>query len=193
MSKTYDAPNDWGEDSLSEFIEQAWRNTIASFANHRKEYERLRDIHILYTDLIRHLDNSPDWFVGFFLMRAHSAYLASVRLVLSTQVADVYIVLRGCLETSLYGLYLSGHPKSAETWIRRGDNEASKRLVKNEFTIKNVLSYLKTVDPPEASVASLLYERTIDYGGHPNANNTNTAQADRRARLDTVRVPIPIG
>jgi len=174
MAKTYDAPADWAEDPLSGFIDQAWRNTIASFANHRKEYERLRDIHILYTELIKNLNNSPDWFVGFFLMRAHSAYLAAVRLALSTQVADVYIVLRGCLESSLYGLYLSGHPKSAETWIRRGDNEASKKLVKKEFTIKNVLGNLETVDPAEASVASVLYERTIDYGGHPNANGILT-------------------
>src|SRR5712691_11655393 len=98
MSVSYKVPADWGQDALSEFIETARQNTLATFANLRPQYNRLREIHLLYHDLVNNLHNTPDWFSAFFVMRAHASYLGSVRLALSGQVPETYIVLRGCLE-----------------------------------------------------------------------------------------------
>lgn len=186
MLRTFEAPDDWGEDPLSEFIDLAARNTIASFAKHRREFNRLRDIHLLYSELIQHLDNSPDWFAGFFLMRAQASYLAATRLAVSTQVGDVYPVLRACVESSLYGLHVHRHPESREIWLRRGEGKKARDAVSSEFSYGNVRRNLEAVDPDTAWIAATLYERAISFGGHPNPegiqmtlNRTVLEDADR--------------
>lgn len=78
------------------------------------------------------------------------------------------MVLRGCLENALYGLYVSRIPASQETWIRRHEDEKSKKAVKREFKIQNLLNVLKSEDDKLHHIANELYERTIDLGGHPN-------------------------
>ncbi|HQS73969.1 MAG TPA: hypothetical protein PLU16_02085 [Gallionellaceae bacterium] len=72
------------------------------------------------------------------------------------------------MENALYGLYLAQNPESRETWLRRHDSDADKKKVKSEFKIGTFLELAKTVDPSEGKVAATLYERTIDYGAHPN-------------------------
>lgn len=161
-------PPGWGQDSLSEFIENAWHNTFASFHNLKTWYVLLRDTHLVFDNIAHNLDRTPDWFASFFLFRSHSAFLGGVRLGLSGQIPEAYMVLRGCLENALYGLYVSRTPSSQETWLRRHDDDASKRAVRNEFRLQNLLNLLKSEDVKLYHVASELYDRTIDLGGHPN-------------------------
>jgi hypothetical protein len=161
-------PKDWGEDPLSEFLQQAHDNTIATFAHLRPEYNRLREIHVFFLDLIKHLDHSPDWFSTLFAMRAHASYLGAVRIALSGQLPETYILLRGCLENALYGLYFQRNPASREIWLRRGEDEASRRRAKNEFLVGKLFSCLEAVDRNTHQIAKALYDDTIDSGGHPN-------------------------
>jgi len=161
-------PKGWGQDALSEFIETAQSNNLNTFVNLRPHYSRLLDIHLLYRDLIHNLNNSPDWFCGFFLLKAHACYLGAVRLAISAQAGETYIVLRGCLENSLYSLYFQRNSGSAKTWLNRNDSEQSKRRVKDEFTVGKMFRCLLSVDKDIHRVAKHLYDRTIDYGAHPN-------------------------
>jgi len=89
-------------------------------------------------------------------------------LGMSGQAAEMYASLRLCLENGLYGLYLSRNPASRETWLRRHDDEAAKRRIRAEFTIRNLFDTLRGSDTNEARIAEELYERCIDYGAHPN-------------------------
>jgi len=161
-------PPGWGDDPLSKFIQDAIDNTYATFHNLKFPYNRLRDIHIVFNTIANHIDRTPNWFAAFFLIRSHAAFLGAVRLALSGQVPEAYMVLRGCLENALYGLYVTRNPSSQETWLRRHDNEESKKKIKNEFKVSNLLSLLENEDPRLRDIANELYERTIDYGGHPN-------------------------
>jgi hypothetical protein len=161
-------PDDWGQDSLSQFLDTAQRNTIATFVNVRHDYNRLRDINTLYADLIHNLINTPDWFSAFFLLRAHASYLGAVRLATSGQAGETYMVIRGCLENALYGLYFHRNPNSIETWLSRTDSSKAKKRVRNEFTARAMLSCLESVDPDTHRVADYLYQRTIEFGAHPN-------------------------
>lgn len=161
-------PKNWGKDPLSEFIKTAWNNTFATFANLKPQYNCLNEIHVTYRKIIDNLINSPEWFASFFLMRAHASYIGGVRLSLSGQVPEAYIVFRGCLENSLYGLYVSRRPNTQEIWLRRHDDESSKRRCKNEFTTRNVFQCLESVDKKIHHIAQQLYDTTIDYGAHPN-------------------------
>ena len=163
-----DTPPGWGDDPLTKFFEAARNNKFATFANLKSEYGRLRDIDKFYRDLVDVLDNSHDWFAGFFLLRAHSAFLAACRLATSGQVAECYMMLRGCLEAALYGLYLSRNPESQSIWLERHVDGGKRRRCRNTFAAARMLACLESESARVRETAGVLYERTIDYGAHPN-------------------------
>ena len=163
-----EAPQKWAQDQVSGFFDIARNNEYATFANLTAEVNRLLDIDLSYRKAIEALNHSQDWFAGFFVLRAHSNFLAACRLGWSGQIPECYAVLRSCLENSLYGLYLANNPNSRETWLHRHDTDESKKAVRKEFQITRMLELVKFLDRSEGEVAELLYERTIDQGSHPN-------------------------
>jgi len=169
--RTYEIPRvppKWGDDPLSKFIQNSIDNTYASFHNLKSLYGRLVDIHVAFRTIADNIDRTPDWFASFFLFRSHAAYLGAVRLALSGQVPEAYMVLRGCLENALYGFYVARKPSTQEIWLRRHDDAESKRKVKGEFKVSNLLGLLAVEDEQLRRIAGDLYETTIDFGGHPN-------------------------
>ncbi len=78
------------------------------------------------------------------------------------------MVLRGCLEKSLYALYLHKKPDLQETWLNRHKSEECKNQVRGEFQIKKIKECLKSIDESVYDRACYLYDFTIDYGAHPN-------------------------
>ncbi len=161
-------PPNWDTDEISKFIEAARVNEFATYTNLKNEIHRLLDIDISYRKSIEGLNHTKEWFAGFFLLRAHSNFLAACRLSWSGQIPESYAVLRSCLENALYGLYLARNPESREIWLRRHDSDADKKKVRDEFKIGTFLGLAKQIDSSEGEVAAALYERTIDYGAHPN-------------------------
>jgi hypothetical protein len=162
-------PKNWGQDKLSNFIETAQQNTFATFANLKDVFRLFEGIDESFRRIIDNIDNARDWFPAFFLLRAHSSYLGAVRLSTSGQLPEAYMILRGCLENSLYGFYLFKKPKSVEVWLNRHDDEVAKKKVRIEFKIGPMFKLLSSNDSKLGTVASKLYESTIDYGAHPNA------------------------
>lgn len=161
-------PASWGDDEISKFLNAVRNNEYATFANYQGEIRRLIDLDVWYRKAIDGLNHSNDWFAGFFLLRGHSNLLAACRMGWSGQIPECYAMLRSCLENALYGLYLARNSNSRETWLRRHDSDAYRRKVKDEFKIRTMLDLAKSTDKNEGNVAELLYDRTIDYGAHPN-------------------------
>src|SRR5207244_597525 len=121
-----------------------------------------------FVTICDNLVDPPDFSAPFFLLLAHASYRAAACLALSTQSAPAFAIMRQCLEHSLYGLYIAQHPESFETWLKRNDDAAAKQKVKDEFTIGALRKVLKSIDPETHSVWSEMYEKTIDFGAHPN-------------------------
>jgi hypothetical protein len=161
-------PPGWGADPLSKFIQDTTDNTYATFQNLKQWYNRLKDIPATFDIAVQNMDRTPNWFASFFLIRSHAAYLAGVRLALSGQIPEAYMVSRGSLECALYGLYVARNPLIQETWLRRDEDELSRKRVREEFKAGNLFKLLELEDGRLRSIAGDLYERTIDYGGHPN-------------------------
>lgn len=161
-------------DLLGKFLGAAHHNALATTANLRQQYDALATIDQLYSDMIENLSQSPEFVAGFLLVRTHSSFRGAACLSLSGQVAEAYVVLRSCLESALYGLYVAGDPNRQEVWLRRHDDEASRQCVRREFTIRNVLNHLQPIDSKTHDIAQSLYDRTIDYGGHPNERAVST-------------------
>lgn len=164
-------------DVLATFLEDAHHNACATIANLRPQYNLSTAIDALYCKMIGNLNQHPEYVTGFFLIRAHSSFRAGIRLALSGQLAEAYMVLRGCLESSLYGLYVAGDESRQEVWLRRHDDETSRRRVGSVFSIKNVQEHLQSVDSKTHGIVVQLYDRTIDLSGHPN-ERAITAQID---------------
>jgi hypothetical protein len=155
-------PPDWGEDALADFIEAGRINTLATFQRITQWYGKLRDIDGIFLILADHLDNPSDQRAPFFFYLCHGAFRAAVRLAMGAQLPPTYMVLRGSLESALYGHFIHRHSATFDVWRKRGEDDASRTAVRRTFTTAAVF------DVGEHIAAKALYERTIDHGAHPN-------------------------
>jgi len=167
-------PPQWADDSLSAFIETAKQNSYATFVNHKAAYKQLLKVDELFRDAIDCLVNTKDWFPSFFLLRSHSAYLGAVRLAISGQVGEAYMVLRGCLENALYGLFFYKNPNKAKLWYERHDSDIKRKEVRDEFKIYRMFQIIEKEGPNVSGACRDLYETCIDYGAHPNERSVSS-------------------
>jgi hypothetical protein len=161
-------PDRWGSDRLSEFIELTWNNVLATFHKLPKTYKTICRVDEHFYVAADNLKNPSDPLVALFLLRAHSAFRAAVRLAMSGQLPEAYMVLRGALEQALYGFFINQKPDLADVWLKRHENDQSTKKVKDAFQIVHMLGLLLKRDAALGSTVRRLYERTIDFGAHPN-------------------------
>jgi hypothetical protein len=161
-------PPDWGNDEITKFIDISLNNTFATFANLKPEFSLFIQIDRIFRAFMDNLVADHNWFACFFILRTHSAFLASIRLSISGQVVESYATQRVALEQALYGFHITVNPALRETWLNRHQSDEQGREVRREFTIRHLLDSLRAANADEARVAEILYERTIDFGAHPN-------------------------
>lgn len=168
-------PPEWGKDRITKFLEDARGNSFATFVKDKPFFKCLIDIENLFHSAIDCMENSKDWFPLFFFLKAHSAFLAAIRLAIATQIPEAFMVLRGVTENSLYGFYIYKNPKLAPVWLSRNQDKKSMEEVKEKFKAGFMLQALETTDPALEKIARELYYRTIDYGAHPNERSLSLA------------------
>lgn len=178
-------PPDWAADQLAAFMDMASDNVLGTFAQVRRHYDDVLQVDSAYVTFMNELLDPADPIAPLFILQAHASYRAAAGLAMSCQSPPAFMVMRGCLETSLYGLYFNRHPEAFDIWLRRHDDEEARRRVKTEFTIRRLKDRLEDVDPATHAVAAQLYEKTIDFGGHPNV--ASMAAAFRTSRGEGVR------
>jgi hypothetical protein len=161
-------PPKWGTDEITKFFDTARGNAYATFANLNAEYGRIAQIDGALRKLGGNLNHSEDWFAGFFVLTAHSSWLAAVNLSMSAQVTETYVMLRASLENGLYGFRIAKNPNLRETWLRRNDSPKHKSQMLEEFKFRNLIDTLSREDANEARAAETLYDQCIDQGAHPN-------------------------
>ncbi len=167
-------PADWNSDSLAKFLETSHRNVIVAFLKLRPKYDSLAALDRLFCDVTENLSQNPEFLSGFLLFRSHSAFRGASLACLSGTLAECYMLLRGSLESALYGLYVAGDTSRQEIWAQRHEDAASFHRMRGEFTISTVMNHLDSVDSATRGIAKQLYDRTIDFGGHPNQRAVST-------------------
>ncbi|MBI5845320.1 MAG: hypothetical protein HZB23_11695 [Deltaproteobacteria bacterium] len=163
-----DIPPGWGEDQLSNFINNAIQNSYATFHNLKAEYDLLKNINNIFEVLSDNLSNTPALIPALFFNRAHAAFLHAVRLVISGAIYETFVLLRNCIEHSIYAFYVNKDKDRQEIWLRRHDNAECKSKMKKEFRNVKIFDYLKINDEMLYIIVLYLYETTIDFGAHPN-------------------------
>lgn len=161
-------PQGWADDPLAAFLDLTSENVLGSYAQVRAEYEMVREVDAAYVTFADRLVNPGDPIAPLFILQCHAAYRAAAGLAMSCQSSPAFMVMRGCLESSLYGLYMNQNPHSFEIWAQRDENTAARQRMKAEFTIRNVKDCLRGLDAPTHDAVEQMYEKIIDLGGHPN-------------------------
>lgn len=157
-------------------------STCALFEQFLAQRRYLKNVTPSTIEYVRVCDNflnPEDQRAPLLLLQAHASYRAAVGLAMSGQSAPAFMAMRGCLESSLYGLYFNRNPDSFHLWLSRHDDDTARRSVKVEFTIRNLKDCLQEADPGTNAIVAQLYDRTIDYGAHPNVGALASAFRSR--------------
>jgi len=185
-------PPRWCDDSLSSFVDQAFRNTLATFVRKRDATQILMQLDQVYMCIGENLDNASDVIGAILLVRSHSAFRGACRMSMSGQVPEAFPSMRICLEYALYALHINLHPGLGETWIARHDNSDSLRAVRREFKYCTIIKTLQRQDNHLCSIVTQLYEKTIDFGAHPNeraiTGSMEMHQGDKETRLMQIQL-----
>ncbi len=161
-------PPGWGHDKLSQFIDGARHNQYATFANKRLAYRLMQEVDECMHRAGSNLLNPKDGLTPVFLYRCHSAFRAAAGLAMGGQLVETYPLLRSCLESAAYALFIDKTPGMAKVWLDRNESATAKNQMKNEFQVSKVRAVIHQSDKRLAEVFQHLYELCIDLGGHPN-------------------------
>ncbi|UVK39950.1 hypothetical protein LHFGNBLO_001365 [Mesorhizobium sp. AR10] len=183
-------PQGWGDDALTEYLDEYRGNQYATFNNKRAAVADLIKIDALFKQLLDGPVNPrPMAPMGFF-MRAHSAYRAAAGAVMAGQLYEAQGLLRLCLEHGAYGFYIGSDNARWTRWLTRSDSEAAKKVVRNEFTESKIRKQIAATSAKLAQHFGTLYETLIDFGAHPNEQgfslSTSIRRVDGNVHLDTI-------
>ena len=182
-------PPQWGKDRVTDYINVVRENSFATFVKFNPEFSSLIEIDQLYRLAIDCAQNCRDWFACLFILKSHSAFLVAVQLAVGTQIPESYMVMRGAIENALYGFYIFKHPELAEVWLRRDESKDNKDKVREQFKIGIIKALVAQFDNKLGEAVNILYERTIDYGAHPNEKSLSSS-LQKTDNKDSIRFDV---
>jgi len=112
--------------------------------------------------------DKPGWATLFFLPRCQSAYLATGRMAMSCQFQETCMLARGTIENALYSFHVYINSDLASLWLRRHEDDKTKKSARDAFKYIKVIKTLSDKNPTFASYVDDFYKKMIDFGAHPN-------------------------
>jgi hypothetical protein len=149
------------------FLQAANENERDCLAEYTKFVEFLDRIDGLFRRLTGKWSGGRDPLSGMLFMNAHASFLAAVRVAFSAQSPPTHMVLRGALESALYGLIASRSEENREIWLNREKDQDRCRQL---YTARNAIRLLKG-DPGLFHLLGEGYGLAIDLGAHPNRSS----------------------
>ncbi|MET2825644.1 hypothetical protein [Mesorhizobium shangrilense] len=181
-------PPGWGDDELSKFLEAAHQNQYATFVNKREAVAKLVAIDAQFSKATKDWLNPENEILAMLFIRCIGAYRTACGLAMSGQAAECYVQSRSVLEYAAYAVHINKDRSLGKVWLDRHEDEAGMKASKNAFQHAKVLKSLTSANRHAAGRFETIYQRTIDFGGHPNeravtANLKIVEEADRRKML----------
>jgi hypothetical protein len=166
---TIPAPPGWGSDKLSDFLQQVINHQFATFVNLRPAFDLLGEVDACFLPIAENMVNPRRNQLSVLLLyRAHAAFRAACGSSMAGQSPETFVVLRSCLEYSGYALLIHQKPELGVVWLNRHEDPAKMREMRRQFQAVNVENSIRSADARLGEVYSDLYNRAIDFGGHPN-------------------------
>lgn len=188
MEKDLPLPPGWGDDKLTDFLTLAHQNRFATFVGMKEWFGRLTAIDACFSTVSDGWINPANQMAAHLFIGCHAAFRTACEVAVSGQVAQTYPQMRVCLEYAGYALHIHRNPDLGEVWISRHNSTQDLISARNEFTISKVKATIRTANRKAHEVFDELYQRTIDFGAHPNeralTGNMDIVEMGDRTRYD---------
>jgi hypothetical protein len=181
-------PEAWVSRPLFTFIEDCWNNSLATVGNKNIAASRLADIDAIFDDFHKALNqkNASQIVPAFLFLRCFSAFRGAVMVGLCLP-TDSYALLRSCLENAGYARLICDNNDLAASWLKRDEDETSQRLIRRTFTQAAIRDSIATKDRNLSETYQALYERSIDFGAHPNEKTVTLGIVPESIRTKTIQ------
>ncbi|MBB5373992.1 hypothetical protein [Acidocella aromatica] len=156
------------EDTLAKFLEMVRSNQLANRSNHADWYAIIKTIDDCFVRGGANLVNPQPVMGGILFLRCQYAFKTAAGMALAGQVTEVFVMLRSVLEYAGYALLIHDNAALQDVWLGRHVSPTDKRAQKDAFRISDVKSAVKRHDARLGEIFDESYERTVDFGGHPN-------------------------
>jgi len=163
-----DPPPGWGADELTKSFDAARINQWATFWKKRSATEKLIAIDAQFVKVSKDWLNPESPIAASLLIRSHSAFRVAADLAMAGQAVETHVQCRAMLENAAYALHIDRDPSLETVWLNRHQDPASMAEQRRAFSHPNVLDSIKAANVHAGERFEQLYQRTIDFGGHPN-------------------------
>jgi hypothetical protein len=165
----------WGADNLTGYLRMASLNQQANAERFSNDYHLLWRVNECLALAGANLVAQTPVMPSVLFQRTQYAYKAAAGMALSGQVVETFAVMRLCLESAGYALVIFETPSLESVFMSRHLSDAEMKTQKQAFTVSNVRNCLERFDPQLNKAFKVFYDRTIDFGGHPNPHGAMSA------------------
>jgi hypothetical protein len=174
MSENLVPPPGWGDDELTKFWDAARSNQFGTFVRKKPVFNRLVNIDRQFVEISKRWTNPQNELAALLFLRCHSALRTAAGHAAAGQAAESYVMCRSALEFAAYALHISRNPALGAVWLNRHDDPKSLEAAKNAFSHRKVAATVVAVNRHAGERFDELYQRTIDFGGHPNERSVTS-------------------
>jgi len=171
IRKTLDFPKDWDQYSLTVFMDNLERSTVATFANMRSIVQPILEVDealVVQAPAIFSYPQKHEQASSMLFMRMFSVQRAAARLLFAGQQYEARAVLRSALECGVYGCLLTSDSELLDVWRQRDDNDFTRKAARKAFQWGSLMTALRKQSPSIETKIDALYDELIDLGAHPN-------------------------
>jgi len=181
-------PPGWGSDELTAFIDAAHSNQYATFFRKWPATEKLVAIDAEFGKVTKTWVNPASEIVALLFVRCHGAFRTAAGLAMAGQAVETYVQCRSMLEYGAYAVHIHRDPPLGIVWLNRHQSPKQLAEQKDAFLHGKVAASVTAANQHAGKRFEDLYQRTIDFGGHPNersvtGNTKMIEETDRRVML----------
>jgi len=154
--------------TLGHFFETIHRNQQGNRDRFPERYRIIQRVDDCYAAVGKHLADVQPIFTGPMFLRSQYAYKAAAGTTLAGQFSESFVLMRSCLEYAGYAILIFTNPRLEEVFLNRHADKASKNAQRRTFEISTITKAIAGFDQKLSNIFSDMYDRSIDFGGHPN-------------------------
>jgi hypothetical protein len=163
------------ERSLQEFFDTLRSAQQANCAQFPVSYDIIERIDRCFVRAGENLINPEPAMAGNLLLRCQYAFKTAAGMALAGQVVEAFVMQRSVLEYAGYCLVICKTPSLEGVFLGRHASAKATKAQKEAFTVGAVKVAIRRCDTMLADIFVENYERSIDFGGHPDPHGALSA------------------
>jgi hypothetical protein len=177
------------ERSLQEFFDTLRSAQQANRAKFPVWYDIIERIDRCFVRAGKNLVKLQFPMTGAFLLRCQYAFKTAAGMAFAGQVVETFVMQRSVLEYAGYCLVICKTPSLEGVFLGRHTSTEAMTAQKEAFKIRPVKLAVRRCDTTLADHFDKDYERSINFGGHPNPHAALSAMVpDEREGLNSLTV-----